>query len=72
MSSNPVLFTARTHTTGGRAGSFRSADGRLDIRLSPPGTGGADVARGLVGMAHATCPYSKPVRGKIAVAINLV
>ena len=32
-----VLYTARTHTTGGRDGAARSADGRLDIRLSTPG-----------------------------------
>jgi len=36
-----VLYTAKTHTTGGRDGASRSADGRLDIRLSTPGTSGA-------------------------------
>ena len=36
-----VLYTARTHTTGGREhGLSRSSDGRLDIRLSTPGTAG--------------------------------
>ncbi len=35
-----VLYTARTHTTGGRDGASRSTDGRLDIRLSSPGTAG--------------------------------
>jgi lipoyl-dependent peroxiredoxin len=35
-----VLYTAKTHTTGGREnGAARSSDGRLDIRLSTPGTG---------------------------------
>lgn len=35
------LYTARTHTTGGREkGVARSSDGRLDIRLSPPGSQG--------------------------------
>jgi osmotically inducible protein OsmC len=34
-----VLYTARTHTTGGREhGVSRSSDGRLDIKLSIPGT----------------------------------
>jgi Ohr subfamily peroxiredoxin len=34
-----ILYTARTHTTGGRdGGSSRSDDGRLQIRLSQPGT----------------------------------
>src|ERR1700752_678438 len=32
-----VLYTGRTHTAGGRDGAAHSADGRLDIRLSPPG-----------------------------------
>jgi osmotically inducible protein OsmC len=36
-----VLYTAKTHTTGGRDGASRSSDGRLEIRLSPPGTPGA-------------------------------
>lgn len=36
-----VLYTAKTHTTGGRDnGVSRSSDGRLDISLSPPGTAG--------------------------------
>ena len=34
-----VLYTAKTHTTGGREnGASRSSDGRLDVRLSTPGT----------------------------------
>jgi Ohr subfamily peroxiredoxin len=36
-----VLYTGATHTTGGRDGAARSSDGRLDIRLSPPGSSGA-------------------------------
>lgn len=32
-----VLYTASTHTSGGRDGWARSSDGRLDIRLSSPG-----------------------------------
>jgi lipoyl-dependent peroxiredoxin len=37
--TNPekILFTAEVHTTGGRNGAARSSDGRLDIKLSPPG-----------------------------------
>lgn len=36
-----VLYTARTHTSGGREnGTARSSDGNLNIRLSSPGTGG--------------------------------
>ncbi len=40
-SSERLLYTGRTHTTGGRDGAARSSDGRLDIRLSSPGTPGA-------------------------------
>ncbi len=33
-----LLYTARTHTTGGRErGLSRSSDGRLDVKLSVPG-----------------------------------
>jgi Ohr subfamily peroxiredoxin len=36
-----VLYTGKTHTTsGGRDGTSRSSDGRLDIKLSSPGTAG--------------------------------
>lgn len=38
-SSGDVLYTARTHTTGGREnGASRSSDGRLDVKLSLPGS----------------------------------
>lgn len=34
-----VLYTAKTHTSGGREnGVARSSDGRLDVRLSVPGS----------------------------------
>ncbi|MHA7776021.1 organic hydroperoxide resistance protein [Roseibium sp. M-1] len=36
-----ILYTAKTHTTGGRDGTSRSDDGRLDIKLSRPGSAGA-------------------------------
>ena len=36
-----VLYTAKTHTTGGREkGLARSSDGRLEVKLSPPGSSG--------------------------------
>lgn len=35
-----VLYTASTHTTGGRDGAAKSSDGRLDVKLSPPGSAG--------------------------------
>ncbi len=37
-----VLYTGKTHTTGGREhGMSKSSDGNLEIKLSSPGTGGA-------------------------------
>jgi len=39
-SLDKVLYTARTHTTGGRDGASSSDDGRLDISLSSPGGAG--------------------------------
>lgn len=37
-----VLYTAKTHTTGGRdGGASHSSDGRLDIKLSLPGAPGS-------------------------------
>jgi Ohr subfamily peroxiredoxin len=33
-----VLYTGKTHTTGGREGAARSDDGRLDVQLSSPGS----------------------------------
>jgi Ohr subfamily peroxiredoxin len=38
--SERLLYTGRTRTTGGRDGSSRSDDGRLDVKLSTPGTRG--------------------------------
>src|SRR5271168_3332245 len=36
-SGEKLLYTAKTHTTGGREnGASRSSDGRLDVRLSTP------------------------------------
>jgi Ohr subfamily peroxiredoxin len=37
-----VLYTAKTHTTGGReGGASRTSDGRLDVKLSVPGAPGS-------------------------------
>src|SRR5689334_25216445 len=36
-----VLYTAKAHTTGGReGGSSRTSDGRLDLKLTVPGSPG--------------------------------
>lgn len=39
-SLDKVLYTARTHTTGGRDGAAHSDDQRLNIQLSAPGSSG--------------------------------
>jgi Ohr subfamily peroxiredoxin len=38
--SERLLYTGRTRTRGGRDGTSRSDDGRLDVKLSTPGTRG--------------------------------
>jgi Ohr subfamily peroxiredoxin len=35
-----ILYTAKAHTTGGRDGVSRTDDGRLEVKLSSPGTSG--------------------------------
>ena len=40
MLKEGVLYTARTHTTGGREGEAVSDDGRLNVKLSLPGRPG--------------------------------
>jgi osmotically inducible protein OsmC len=36
-----VIYTAKAHTTGGReGGASRTSDGRLDVKLTAPGTKG--------------------------------
>lgn len=36
-STEKILYTGKTHTTGGREGAATSGDGRLDVKLSSPG-----------------------------------
>ncbi len=36
-----TFYTAKTHTTGGRDGASRTSDGRLDVKLSSPGSSGS-------------------------------
>ena len=54
-----VLYTARTHTTGGRDGAARSDDGLLDVKLSPPpglgGKGGATNPEQLFAAGYSAC-----------------
>jgi Ohr subfamily peroxiredoxin len=51
-----VLYTGKTHTTGGRDGASRSSDGRLDIKLSSPGsTGGGTNPEQLFAAGWSAC-----------------
>src|SRR5690349_7637120 len=49
-----VLYTGRTHTTGGREGATRSADGFLDLKLAPP-QGPHPAAENLFAAAWSAC-----------------
>jgi len=39
--TSKILYTAQVHTTGGRDGAAKSADGQLGVKLATPGTGRA-------------------------------
>jgi Ohr subfamily peroxiredoxin len=67
-----VLYTAKAHTTGGRDGAARSDDGRLDIKLSSPGTsGGGTNPEQLFAAGYAACFIGamKAVAGKMKVTL---
>jgi Ohr subfamily peroxiredoxin len=36
--SQTIVYSGKTHTTGGRDGASRSSDGELDVQLAPPGS----------------------------------
>ena len=54
-----VLYTAHTHTTGGREGRAVSDDGLLDVQLSPPksmgGAGSATNPEQLFAAGYSAC-----------------
>jgi Ohr subfamily peroxiredoxin len=51
-----VLYTAHTHTTGGRDGAGSSSDGALNVKLSSPGSGkpGTNPEQ-LFGVGYSAC-----------------
>jgi Ohr subfamily peroxiredoxin len=70
--ASKVLYTAKTHTTGGRDGASRTDDGRLDIKLSSPGTpGGGTNPEQLFAAGWSACFLSaiKLVAGKKKVTL---
>jgi lipoyl-dependent peroxiredoxin len=51
-----VVYTARTHTTGGRErGESRSSDGRLEVKLSLPGSGAGTNPEQLFAAGWSAC-----------------
>lgn len=67
-----VLYTARTHVTGGREGQGRSDDGRIDVTLSSPGGSGQGTnPEQLFAIGYSACFMGamKAVAPKIDVAV---
>ncbi len=54
-----ALYTARTHTTGGRDGASRSSDGRLDIQLSIARRGGNRHQSGAIVRGRLVCVFHR-------------
>lgn len=65
-----VLYTGKTHTSGGRDGESKSSDGRLDVKLSPPGSSGPGTnPEQLLGAGWSACFIG--AIGKAAAAQNV-
>jgi lipoyl-dependent peroxiredoxin len=67
-----VLYTAKAHTTGGRDGASRTDDGRLDVKLSPPGTAGTGTnPEQLFAAGYSACFIGaiKAVAGKMKITV---
>ena len=71
--SAKLLYTAKAHTTGGReGGASRTSDGRLDVKLTVPGTpGNRTNPEQLFAVGWSACFLSaiKLVGGKMKVRI---
>jgi Ohr subfamily peroxiredoxin len=67
-----VLYTAKAHTTGGRDGNSRTDDGRLEVKLSSPGTSGQGTnPEQLFAVGYAACFIGaiKAVAGKMKLTV---
>jgi osmotically inducible protein OsmC len=67
-----VLYTAKTHATGGRDGQGRSDDGRIEVKLSPPGQpGNGTNPEQLFGVGYSACFLGamKAVAPKVGVQV---
>ncbi|MEJ6020896.1 organic hydroperoxide resistance protein [Ramlibacter sp. PS4R-6] len=62
-----VLYTGRAHTTGGRDGQSRSDDGKLEVKLSPPGQGTGTNPEQMFAAGYSACYIGamKAVAGKM-------
>ena len=71
-SLDKVLYTAKTHVTGGRDGNGRSDDGKIEVKLSPPAQGGPGTnPEQLFGIGYAACFMGamKAVAPKVGVQV---
>jgi lipoyl-dependent peroxiredoxin len=67
-----VLYTARTHAVGGREGTGRSDDGRIEVKLSSPGgPGNGTNPEQLFGVGYFACFLGamKAVAPKVGVSL---
>lgn len=66
-----VLYTGKTHTTGGRNGASRSDDGRLDVTLSRPGSAGKGTnPEQMLAAGWSACFIG--AMGRVAATLNVV
>jgi Ohr subfamily peroxiredoxin len=66
-----VMYTARARSTGGRDGVSRTDDGKLDVKLSPPGQGEGTNPEQLFAAGYSACFIGaiKAVAGKMKLAV---
>jgi osmotically inducible protein OsmC len=67
-----VLYTAKTHAVGGREGTGRSDDGRIEVKLSSPGGPGQGTnPEQLFGVGYSACFLGamKAVAPKVGVTV---
>ena len=67
-----VLYTAKTHAVGGREGTARSSDGRVEVKLSSPGGPGQGTnPEQLFGIGYSACFLGamKAVAPKVGVSV---
>ncbi len=71
-SLDKVLYTAKTHAVGGREGTARSSDGRVEVKLSSPGGPGQGTnPEQLFGIGYSACFLGamKAVAPKVGVSV---